>query len=147
MILRRRVDDISISSFFIDFRNRLFLSCKMKYFLLTFRFFVFVFFWRRVQRNRRYHSTMWQRRRYRFEKCFLDFRISSSEFVSIFDDFLIHLRFRRAETTFVFRLHLFSFWCRTSYRTIALINLRRFNIVRLYTNVWYNVVASTIKLR
>ena len=44
VILRRRVDDVSISSFLINFKNRLFLFYKMRYFFLIFKFFVFAFF-------------------------------------------------------------------------------------------------------
>ena len=44
IILRRRVDNVLISSFFINFKSRLFLFCKMKYFFFNFQIFRFCFF-------------------------------------------------------------------------------------------------------
>ena len=146
VILRRRVVDVSTSSFRINFKNRLFLFCRMRYSLLTFKFLFLLSSLRRAQYSRLRHLTMLRRFRYYFKTSFLDFRIPLTEFVSIFNDFSIHLRSRRAETALAFRLHLSLFWCRTSYRTTAFINLKRFNIVRLYTDVWYNIAASATRL-
>ena len=95
IVLQRRVNCVFISLFCKDFRNRLFLSCKIKYSFLTFRFFVFFSFLR--DELNIIDIIIWRRRDV--------FVVVSKNILSIFEFFCVLFALRRR----LFFVYIFSY--------------------------------------